>query len=28
VLKQFSGDGNAAVEALIQQTLPIVEGLG
>jgi uridine phosphorylase len=28
VLKQFSRDGNAAVEALIQQTLPIVEGLG
>jgi uridine phosphorylase len=28
VLKQFSRDGNAAVERLIQRTLPIVEGLG
>jgi len=27
VLKQFSRDGNAAVEALILQTLPIVEGI-
>jgi uridine phosphorylase len=27
VLKQFSRDGNAAVEALIQRTLSIVEGL-
>lgn len=28
VLKQFSRDGNAAVEALIQRTLSIVEGIG
>jgi uridine phosphorylase len=28
VLKQFSRDGNAAVEGLIQRTLSIVEGLG